>query len=203
MPNEDEMPWRPLSPQGVAEVFEGAPFPWWIAGGYAIERFIGGVLRHHHDIDVLALHRDHAALCRHLSGWECWAIDPPGRLRRWPPGEGLQDEVHDIWCRRGDRDAWSFQVMLDQSEDHEWRSRRCPGVRRPIRELGSPDAGGVPYLAVEIQLFYKAKAPRARDTLDFNASLPLLGEQQRAWLRQAIEAAYGCGNPWLEVLRGR
>src|SRR6184192_374224 len=29
--------WEPLTPPEVASVFEGAPFRWWIAGGWAAE----------------------------------------------------------------------------------------------------------------------------------------------------------------------
>ena len=46
-------PWEPLTPPAVARKFDGVTAPWWIAGGYAIELFVGKPLRTHGDIDVL------------------------------------------------------------------------------------------------------------------------------------------------------
>jgi hypothetical protein len=90
--------------------------------------------------------------------------------------------------------------MLDESEGGDWRSRRNPAIRRPIAELGAPDAEGIPLLAPEIQLFYKAKAPRPKDETDFAVAAPLLARAQSTWLRWAIEATHGQAHPWLQQL---
>jgi hypothetical protein len=201
MLHEHEKPWKPLSPAEVATVFHEATFPWWIAGGYAIEHFVGRQFRTHADIDILAFRKDSSALRRYLSSWDCWVADPPGQLRFWCVGEALGNDVQDIWCRRNRNSAWAFQIMLDESEGLEWQSRRCPQVRKPLQKLGVSDDQGTPFLAPEIQLFSKAKSPRTKDNLDFEASLPLLTSEQRAWLTQAIERAYGQPNAWAERLR--
>lgn len=90
--------------------------------------------------------------------------------------------------------------MLDDGDGDSWRSRRCAAVARPISGLGMKGSGGVPFLAPEVQLFYKAKSPRSKDELDFAAALPLLSEPQKAWLRDAVAVAYGRDNPWLNRL---
>lgn len=90
--------------------------------------------------------------------------------------------------------------MLDDGDERDWRSRRCARVTKPVVELGAKDADGIPFLAPEVQLFYKAKNPRPKDEIDFAAALPLLGGSQKAWLREAISAAYGRGNAWLQAL---
>ena len=58
---------------------------------------------------------------------------------------------------------------------------------------------GMPTLAPEAVLFYKADHPRAHDETDFVALLPHLGEEQRRWLRDAI-ARSRAEHPWLELL---
>lgn len=68
---------------------------------------------------------------------------------------------------------------------------------------GQKDADGVPFLAPEVQLFYKAKAPRPKDVADFGATLPLLGHEQKTWLKKAIIVAYGPKNSWLPLLDDR
>lgn len=69
----------------------------------------------------------------------------------------------------------------------------------------------MPYLAPEVQLFYKARQLRPKDEEDFTAVLPLLARDGRDWLARAISLAYGPQNrsrtevshrlhPWLARL---
>jgi len=200
MTREQDRPWQQLSPQEMASVLGDAGFPWWIAGGYAIEAFVGRTFRPHGDIDVLMLRRDRMAVRMLLKDWDCWAADPPGTLRPWLADEMLSASVDHIWCRRNFSDPWRFQLMFDEADGGTWHSRRSASVRRPIADMGWRDAAGIPFLAPEIQLFYKAKSPRPKDEQDFSAALPLLGERRTEWLAAAIRAAYGVENPWLDRL---
>jgi aminoglycoside-2''-adenylyltransferase len=193
--------WQPASVAEVAAIFSALETPWWIAGGCAIELAVGHDLRDHGDIDVVILRKDHLGVRQLLRDWQCWAADPPGALRPWLPGETLSLGVHDIWCRPGEGDPWRIQVMLDESVGEDWVSRRDSRIRRRISSLGLVNEEQVPYLAPEIQLFYKAKEPRPKDELDFEAVLPLLGIEQREWLRASIQTCYSEEHPWRERLR--
>ncbi len=198
-----EAPFGSWDPAPVGEVvarFSGLTSHWWVAGGFAIELAVGRPFRSHGDIDVLLLRRDQLVAQQALAGWEWWAADPPGSLRPWAAGEVLSQDVHDIWCRPGPDDPWRIQIMLDESDDQTWVARRDPRVRRPIGTLGMISAEGVPFLAPEVQLFYKAKTPRPKDQEDFDAVLPVLTDQQRHWLVDAITKTYG-PHPWLGPLR--
>lgn len=187
--------WEPESLDDVVARFSGLRVPWWIAGGYAIELAVGRSFREHADIDVLLLRRDQAAVQQVLAGWEWWAADPPGVLCPWAHGETLPPPVHDIWCRPSSAEPWRIQVMLDESDGEDWVSRRNPRVREPIASLGHVSADGVPYLAPEVQLFYKAKEPRPKDEADFAAALPVLLPEQRHWLSVALADTHG-DHPW-------
>jgi len=191
--------WDPAPLGEVVARFGGVRVPWWVAGGVAIELAVGRRFRSHGDIDVLLLRRDQLAAQQALAGWEWWCADPPGKLRPWAPDEVLPVGVHDIWCRPGPDAPWRIQVMLDESRGDEWVSRRNPRVHRPIGTLAVPTPDGTPCLAPEIQLYYKAKAPRPMDELDFEATLPLLSPQQKHWLTEAITTAYG-PTPWSDRL---
>ncbi|GLY76667.1 nucleotidyltransferase domain-containing protein [Actinoallomurus iriomotensis] len=191
--------WEPATPARVASLFAALPCPWWIAGGYAIELAVGRRVRDHGDIDVMMLRRDQFHLHDALRGWECWAADPPGVLRPWEPSEVLPPAVHDIWCRPGPGEPWRVQVMLDEADGEEWVSRRDPAVRRPLAGIGAAGPDGIPYLAPEIQLFYKAKRPRRKDETDLLAVLPLLDEARRRWLSEALAHCFGA-HPWRERL---
>lgn len=190
-PMSDLGRWEPLTPLAVVALFEQAGHgrSWWIAGGYAIELFVGRELRAHGDIDVLLLRRDQEVAHEVLAGWDIHAADPPGQLRPWKAGEILPPYVHDIWCRAEPSTPWSLQIMLDNSDGEQWYSRRHAMVTRPLSKLGRYTDDGWPYLAPEVQLFYKAKPGNqlAKDEIDFAAALPHLDEPARRWLDEALK----------------
>jgi hypothetical protein len=192
-------PWDAAQPPDAAAIFAAMPCPWWIAGGFAIELAIGRPVRDHADIDVLVLRPDHFRIQQALHGWEWWAADPPGTLRPWLLREQLPAAIHEIWCRPGPAEPWRIQVMIDELSDGDWVSRRNPGIRRPIGSIGKTSTDGIPYLAPEIQLFYKAKNLRPKDEADFTAVLPSLTHEQRRWLSDAIARTHG-DHPWRDRL---
>lgn len=147
----------------------------------------------------MMLRPDQLHLHEAMRGWERWAVDPPGILRPWEPAEVLPSTVHDIWCRPRPDEPWRIQVMLDETDGGEWVSRRDPGVHRPLAGIGETDPDGIPYLAPEIQLFYKAKQPRPKDEIDFLAILPVLTKAQRRWLSEALSHCFG-SHPWQDQL---
>jgi len=196
-----ETPWGPWEHIPVGEVASAmASFerPWWIAGGYAIEAFLGHSIRDHADIDIGLLRHDHVAVHEHLAGWELHCAHPPGTLRPWQSGEQLESGVHDIWARRDATDPWRFQLMLDESAGQEWICRRDSRIHRPLATL-TFEVDNVRYLAPEVQLFYKAKGLRPKDILDFEAARPLLSVSQTNWLQDALRLVHPT-HPWLTLL---
>ena len=56
------------------------------------------------------------------------------------------------------------------------------------------------FLAPEIVLLYKSKAPRATDEADFHNTLPRLSDVARRWLTVALAHA-DRAHPWIAPLR--
>ncbi|WP_193596860.1 hypothetical protein [Microbacterium sp. YJN-G] len=179
--------WMPRTPADVRDFFEGYPGAWWIAGGWALEAFTG-VERHHEDIDPGILRADLPLLRRHAQGrLDLWAAFS-GALKPVAsddPGD-LPDGCGQLWSRRSASDAWQYDILLGPGTPDEWRYRRDPSIRMPMAQaLWERD--GIRYLQPQIQLLYKAKGLRAKDQADFDATLPFLDEQRRAWLAEALE----------------
>lgn len=196
--------WQPWRPHDVAALFATLPTPWWIAGGWAIDLFLGRQTRAHEDIDVLILRRDRHAVRALLRAWDVQAALPPPRDESWPfltwrLGEDLDETIHDIWCRPTATQPWALQLMIDDTLDDKWLCRRMPSIQRSIATLGGVTPDDIPYLAPEIQLLYKAKGLRPKDEADFRSALPVLSGEQRAWLRAALLQAHP-QHPWLERL---
>lgn len=192
--------WNAMTPAEAGALLKAAPFQWWIAGGYAIDRALGRNLRAHGDLDVLVLRRDQMAVRDFLAEWDCHVADPPGTLRGWPPGESLRHGVHDVWVRQNPQGKWRLQVMLDEADGDRWRSRRDARITRPIVELGAADEDGIAFLAPEIQLYYKAARPQPKDQQDFEAVLPILSPAQKVWLSRSIATSLGRHHRWLQAL---
>lgn len=191
--------WDAIGPADVAALMRGYRGWWCIAGGYAIDAFCGVPGRRDHgDIDIGLLAREQAAAHAHLAAWELQCADPPGTLRPWLPGETLPAAVHDIWARRHAGDAWRFQLMLNPADGDDWLYRRNPRLRRSLGSL-TWTRDGIPYLAAEVQLLFKARGTRNKDRQDFEDTLPLLDGTQRAWLRDALRLTEP-GSAWIATL---
>jgi len=189
-----------MSPDEAAVVFGDLAAPWWVAGGWAIDLLVGRQTRVHDDLDILILRRDQDQVRQQLEGWDVWAADPPGTLRPWPTGEILPGHVHDVWCRRHPDAPWTVQLMIDDTDGDDWRYRRDPTIRRPIRSLaGRASTPGRPVLAPDVQLLAKSKAARPKDEADFDAVRALLSPEERSWLRASLEHT-AADHPWIPQL---
>ncbi len=190
----------------VAEALGNLRAPFYFAGGWAIDLHLGRVTREHHDIDALVMRRDHLLLHKALKGFSLKKIIPHpdgmpnrGTIVEWPPGERLELPVHQLNAYRAGESEPAFQVFLAESSDGEWIFRRNPNVRMPISKMGFHPLWGLPYLAPEIVLLFKAKHLEARDRADFDHAIPALNADARRWLRDSIEKTYP-GHEWLKVL---
>lgn len=188
--------WEPLSPVEVAALFCDLRVPWWIAGGWAIDLFVGRTTRSHADIDVQILRDDQLTVQAALASWNLHAADPPGTLRPWKPSEILPEHVHDIWCRPDPISRWALQLMLADTEGEHWIYRRDRRIRRPLSSLTRRSPEGIPYLAPEIQLLFKARNPRRKDERDSAAALSYLGNEARCWLAASLRTCHP-DSPWL------
>ena len=57
------------APLQVAQAMAGFRRPWFIAGGWAIDLFLGRVTREHADIEIAVLRTDQQFLRQHLRSW--------------------------------------------------------------------------------------------------------------------------------------
>src|SRR5581483_407652 len=94
---------------------------------------------------------------------------------------------------------WALQLMVVDSNGEAWLYRRDERIRRPLATIGRCDAAGIQYLVPEIQLLFKAKAPRPKDEADFRSALPHLDHESQAWLAHCIRLLHP-DHPWLASL---
>ena len=180
-----EQRWEPLSLEEVKKLLGPVSAPWWIAGGYALDLFIGHETRKHADVDVAALRRDQQAFRDALGKWDV-RIAHAGELIPWKKGEPLKPEHHDVWARETPTDPWRVEVLFEESEGKRWAYRRNPRIGLNIADLGRRDANDNQFIRPEVNLLYKSKDPRPVDETDFLYALPGLDVAQKGWLVGAL-----------------
>jgi hypothetical protein len=174
--------------------------PWYIAGGWALDLFLGRQTREHKDVDVCILRRDQLALQRHLAGWrfEKVVAAPTSHWRiPWLSGERLELPVHEVHAFAPD--GLEFELLLNESDGSDWVYRRNPAVRCPLAAIGSRTRAGVPFLCPENVLLHKTKNTTARDDADLALVLPRLDPAARSWLAAALRVCMP-DHPWLASL---
>jgi hypothetical protein len=183
-------------PAAVAALMAGFPAPWCMAGGWAIDLFLGRETRPHPDVDVAVFRADQAALRAHLPDW-LFRKAVGGALVEWPEGERLELPVHEVHARSPS--GASLEFLLNERAGDDWVFRRDARIRCPADRVIARDAAGVPYLCPAVVLLYKAKAPRPADEQDFDSVRAALPAAQREWLRDALAAAHP-DHAWLDRL---
>lgn len=187
-------------PARVLQLFRSYDAPWCVAGGWAIDLFLGAVTREHQDVEIAVLLRDQQRLWQHIVGWQPrYCVPGSAELRPWGPGEWLHPPVHELHTRPPQSDIGELEILFDRSAGEEWIYRRDEHVRMQLSKAIRFNPAGIPYLAPEIVLLYKAKNPRERDEADFGAALPKLDNNARHWLSAAL-ARTAPDHPWLKRL---
>ena len=198
--NHEEYLWKPLPVPLVKELLGGLSAPWWIAGGCAIDLFVGRQIRPHGDVDLLIRREDQLCIQEHLRDWDLHRATYPG-LRPWRKGEYLAGIYRDIWCRPQSDAPWCLQIMLLDTDGDQWVFKRDPTIRGSLADIGRTTPDGIPYLAPEIQLLYKAKPETLeKDQLDFDAAAPLLANPARDWLLATLKKRFPQGHRWIGAL---
>jgi hypothetical protein len=178
-----------------------------VCGGWAIDLFVGEVTREHEDVEIGVVRDDQEAVRSLFAGWGLYKA-VSGHWVPWEEGERLELPIHQVLARPPGSDppgeqweprSWELEFFLNEVHDGVWRSRRDPRVMRPLEDVFLRSASGIPIVAPEVQLLYKAKHRRDKDEHDFRTARPLLSARQRAWLKEALEIAHP-EDPWLAEL---
>lgn len=194
---------RPSAPDShpelaaVAALLAGCSVPWCVAGGWALDLFLGRPTRPHADVDVAVFRVDQQRLRRHLGGWSFEKVIG-GAFTEWADGEWLEPPVHEVHARSPSGDA--LEILLNDSGGDDWIYRRDPRIRCPAGRVIAHTADGLPYLCPAVVLLYKSKSPRAVDEADFRAARAALPAAQRRWLMDALDLIHP-EHPWLAELR--
>jgi hypothetical protein len=157
----------------VCSLLSGLTVPYWIAGGWAIDLAVGRVTRDHADVDVMLLERDKRAL---------WDDVPEDEVRI----TGRDRESRRLTLH-SENLLLPIEVFLAEADGMFWVHRRGAfRVMRPLADV-TRHRDGIPFLAPEVVLLFKARSRADKDQQDVETALPVLDTGQRSWLQDALE----------------
>ncbi|MFE2407765.1 nucleotidyltransferase domain-containing protein [Kitasatospora sp. NPDC059408] len=186
--------WRP---EQVAERLHGVAAPWCVAAGWALDLFRGTQTRAHGDLEIAV---PAAGFPEIRDRFPAYAFDAVGSGRVWPAaGAEALAATHQTWMRDPASGRFLLDVFREPHDGRSWICRRDESLRLPYEAVIERTAGGIPYMAPELVLLFKAKAARPKDRADFDGVLPLLDRARRDALGGWLERVHA-GHPWLERL---
>lgn len=192
---ESERLWKPWTPSEVTERLSGAPPCWFVAAGWALDLFAGGLGREHSDLEIAVPRDRFPEIAAALPGYE-WDVVGDGYAWTYPE---KAENMHQTWLREPRTGRYRLDVFREPHDGDRWVCRRDASITLPYDELILRTPDGIPYSIPEAVLLFKAKAQRAKDEADFRVALPLLDRTRRARLSGWLSRVHP-GHPWLTEL---
>jgi hypothetical protein len=185
------------TPSQVAEHLAGIATPWCVAAGWALDLFRGRQTREHGDIEIAIPATAFPEIRDRFPGH---AFDAVSSGRVWEePSPRVLAATHQTWLRDRATGNYLLDVFREPHDGETWIFRHDDAIRLPYNEIIHHTPGGIPYLAPELVLLFKAKHARPKDQADFDETIPHLTPAQRQTLAGFLARAHP-GHHWLANL---
>jgi hypothetical protein len=188
--------WEPWHPSEVTERLAGVDVPWCVAAGWALDLYRGGQTREHEDLEIAVPNGRFDAIRSAIGDFEFQVV---GSGHAWPIDSDAFDVMIQTWVREPETGVYRLDIFREPHAGDTWICRRNHSIRRPYTDVIRTSTDGVPYLAPEVVLLFKAKHDRDKDHADFLGVLPMLDSDGRTWLAEALSMVHP-GHIWLEML---
>jgi hypothetical protein len=188
------------TPDQAAAALEGVSAPWAVAGGWALDLWLGNQTREHEDLEIAIPTVFFSEIRARLEGLGLQLFDiDDGQVIALPPGEAPRRRTHQTWVMEPTVHGWRMDVFREPGDAQTWVYRRTGELRAPRAWASGRTAAGIPYVAPQIVLLFKAKAARDKDQADFATVAPRLAHDARVWLAAALRTIHP-GHPWIDRL---
>jgi hypothetical protein len=185
------------TPSEVARHLAGIAAPWCVAAGWALDLFLGRQTREHGDIEIAIPAASFPEVRDRFPGY---VFDGVGDRRIWEDATpDVLAAVHQTWLRDPASGNYLVDVFREPHDVDTWICRRDETIRLPYRDIIHRNVDGIPYLAPELVLLFKAKHARPKDQADFDGTVPHMTPAQRETLAELLARVHP-GHPWLAGL---
>ncbi|GID97546.1 hypothetical protein Adi01nite_69580 [Amorphoplanes digitatis] len=176
----------------IADRLAGIEPAWCVAAGWALDLFRGVQTRPHHDLEIAVPAAGFAQVAPRFGDCDFYTTHD-GTVR--PATADTLRVSHQTWALERATGKWRLDVFREPHDGDVWIFRRDDRIRRPYADVIRRTPDGIPYLAPEIVLLFKAKSPRDKDEADFRGVLASLDPGARRWLDEAL-AVISPAHPW-------
>lgn len=188
--------WDAWPPAEIARRLASVRAHWYVAGGWALDLFRGKQRRDHDDLEIGVPAARFGIVRAALGDYD---VDVVAAGRRWPLDSSAFDETYQTWVREPATGVYRADIFREPHDGGTWICRRDETIRLPYRQIIYRTPAGIPYLAPEVVLLFKAKHVRPKDAADFEATMPFLRPAAVQWLRGTLARVHP-GHPWLGAL---
>jgi hypothetical protein len=185
------------TPGEVAQRLADVAAPWCVAAGWALDLFRGRPTREHGDIEIAI---PAAAFPEIRDCFSRYAFDAVSSGRIWEnAAPDVLAATHQTWLRDPLTGNYLLDVFREPHDGETWICRHDETIRLPYSKIIHHTPDGIPYLAPELVLLFKAKHARPKDQADFDGTIPRMTSAQRATLAGLLAHVYP-GHRWLANL---
>jgi hypothetical protein len=185
------------TPNEVGQRLAGIAVPWCVAAGWALDLFRGTQIREHGDIEIAIPAACFPAI---RDRFPEYVFDAVSSGRIWEnAAPDVLAATHQTWLRDPATGDYLMDVFREPHDGNTWICRRDETIRLPYSDIIRHTSDGIPYLAPELVLLFKAKRALPKDQQDFAATVPHMTEAQRTALSELLAHAHP-GHRWLAEL---
>jgi hypothetical protein len=188
------------TPGEAARALEGVSAPWAVAGGWALDLWLGSQTREHEDLEIAVPTAFFGEIRDRLEGLGLKFFDiVDGEVLALAAGATLHPRMHQTWVMDPEAHGWRMDIFREPGDAQTWIYRRTGELSAPRAWASGRTPGGIPFVAPQVVLLFKAKAQREKDEADFAKVAPRLSADARAWLADALQVIHP-GHAWIDRL---
>lgn len=194
----EELPWAPWAPDDAAVRLRAVGVRWAVAGGWAIDLFLGRLTRDHEDLEIVVPTSEAKRILQSFTPprWD-WRVPSPQEMFA-PDGDSLS-RSHQTWLWDETQAAFVLDVFRDLHVGDTWICRRDETIRAAWNDVVGQTVDGIPFLLPEVVLLFKAKHARPKDIADLDAVVPWMSVEARDRLRDWLRKVHR-DHVWLDRL---
>ena len=191
------------TPDQAAAALKNVSAPWAVAGGWALDLWLGAQTREHEDLEIAVPATGLPEIQARLEdlGLQLFEIDD-GQVIALGRGRSPGPRTHQTWAMDPAVQGWRMDIFREPGDAQTWIYRRTGELSAPRAWASGRNATGIPYLAPQIVLLFKAKATREKDEADFAIVAPRLSPEARDWLAAGLRTIQP-RHPWIDRLSAR
>ncbi len=188
------------TPDQAARALTGVAAPWAVAGGWALDLWLGETTREHEDLEITVPVVFFPEVQARLESLGLELFDNEnGDVIALAQGQAPRPRGFQTWVADPTLQGWLMDIFREPGDAQTWIYRRTGELNAPRTWASGRTAAGIPYVAPQIVLLFKAKAARDKDLADFALAAPRLAPDARDWLAGALRTLHP-GHPWIDRL---